>query len=93
VDIYIKDYEATRKLAQKFPVKDIPALSRRSMSVVKEHIKLIRQYEPDLVLYSAADNSTPKSSSPSASPVKALQIEGVPHLLFASAASEQAGAH
>lgn len=53
VDTYIKDYEVTRKLAQKFPIKDIPALSRRSMSLVKEHIKLIRQYEPELVFFSA----------------------------------------
>lgn len=53
VDIYIKDYEVTRKLVQKFPIKDIPALSRRSMSLVKEHIKLIRQYEPDLAFFSA----------------------------------------
>lgn len=53
VDTYIKDYEVTRKLVQKFPIKEIPALSRRSMSLVKEHIKLIRQYEPDLVFYTA----------------------------------------
>lgn len=56
VDTYIKDYEVTRKLAQKFPIKDIPALSRRSISLVKEHIKLIRQYEPHLLFYSANDN-------------------------------------
>ncbi len=53
VDAYIKDYEVTWKLIQKFPIKNIPVLSRRSMSLVKEHIKLIRQYEPDLVFYSA----------------------------------------
>lgn len=56
VDAYIKDYEVTRKLIQKFPIKDIPVLSRRSMSLVKEHIKLIRQYEPDLVFYSAENS-------------------------------------
>lgn len=54
VDIYIKDYEVTRKLVQKFPLAEIPALSRRSLSLVKEHLKLIRQYEPDLVFYSPA---------------------------------------
>jgi len=57
VDIYIKDYEVTRKLVQKFPIKDIPTLSRRSISLVKEHIKLIRQYEPDLVFFCANYNN------------------------------------
>jgi len=57
VDTYIKDYEVTRKLVQKFPVAEIPALSRRSASLVKEHIKLIRQYEPGLAFYSANNNN------------------------------------
>lgn len=56
VDTYIKDYEVTRKLVQKFPLAEIPVLSRRSASLVKEHIKLIRQYEPDLAFYSANNN-------------------------------------
>jgi hypothetical protein len=51
VDAYIKDYEVTRKLVQKFPLDDIPALSRRSRSLVKQHVKLIRQYEPDLPFF------------------------------------------
>jgi len=51
VDAYIKDYETTRKLVQKFPLAEIPALSRRTLSVVKEHVKLIREYEPDLQFY------------------------------------------
>lgn len=51
VDAYIKDYETTRKLVQKFPLQEIPALSRRALSVVKEHVKLIREYEPDLQFY------------------------------------------
>jgi hypothetical protein len=75
VDIYIKDYEVTRKLVQKFPIKEIPALSRRSMSLVKEHIKLIRQYEPDLVFYSANGNSSSKNSSSVASPTEGAQME------------------
>ena len=57
VDTYIKDYEITRKLAQQFPVHEIPALSQRAFSVVKEHISLIRQFEPDLVLYSPSPPS------------------------------------
>lgn len=48
VDAYIKDYEITRKLVQKFPLSEIPAISRRALSVVKEHIKLIRQFEPSI---------------------------------------------
>jgi len=62
VDIYIKDYEVTRKLVQKFPVKEIPALSRRSNSLVKEHIKLIRQYEPDLTFYTENNNNNDNHS-------------------------------
>jgi hypothetical protein len=61
VDAYIKDYEVTRKLVQRFPPEDIPALSRRSMSLVKEHLKLIRQYEPDLVFYSAHNQLDPEN--------------------------------
>jgi predicted transcriptional regulator len=57
VDTYIKDYEVTRKLVQKFPVHEIPALSQRAASVVNEHIKLIRQYEPDRVFYSTPQPS------------------------------------
>lgn len=51
VDAYIKDYETTRKLAQKFPLQEIPALSGRALSVVKEHVKLIREYEPQVRFY------------------------------------------
>lgn len=53
VDIYIKDYEVTRKLVQRFPLHEIPALSGRASSVVKEHVKLIRQYEPNLAFFEA----------------------------------------
>lgn len=48
VDTYIQDYETTRKLVQKFPLAEIPALSRRALSVVKEHVKLIQEYEPEV---------------------------------------------
>lgn len=51
VDAYIKDYETTRKLVQKFPLQEIPALSGRALSVVKEHVKLIRAYEPQVRFY------------------------------------------
>lgn len=53
VDAYIQDYEITRQLAQRFPVAEIPALSRLSRSVVTEHIELLQRYEPDVVLYSS----------------------------------------
>ncbi len=75
VDIYIKDYEVTRKLVQKFPIKEIPTLSRRSISLVKEHIKLIRQYEPDLIFYSTNGNSVSKNSSQVVSPTDSGQME------------------
>ena len=51
VDIYIKDYERIRLLAQKFLIGDIPALAKCSKRLVQEYIKLIRTYEPDLKLY------------------------------------------
>lgn len=66
VDTYLKDYEVTRKLVQKFPLAEIPALSRRSASLVKEHIKLIRQYEPDLVFFSPNSNRFGTLSKPEA---------------------------
>ena len=59
VDIYIKDYEVTRKLVQKFLIKDIPALSGRSAALVQEHVNLIRQYEPDLAFFSNNNSSLP----------------------------------
>jgi hypothetical protein len=55
VDTYIEDYEITRKLVQKFPLTAIPTLSRRSLSVVKEHVKLIQEYEPQVQLYEPND--------------------------------------
>lgn len=60
VDKYIKDYEATRQLVQRFDISDIPVLSGRSKSLVLEHVKLIRQFEPDLIFFSA---KTPISGS------------------------------
>lgn len=36
-------YETTRKLVQKFPIAEIPVLAEQTLSVVKEHVKLIRQ--------------------------------------------------
>jgi Protein of unknown function (DUF1670) len=53
VDIYIKDYMTTRTLIQKFPIQEVPILSNRSLSVVNEHVKLIRLYEPHLCFFSA----------------------------------------
>lgn len=51
VDTYIKDYEVTRQLVQHFDIAAIPALCRRSKSLVNEHIKLIRQFEPTLPFF------------------------------------------
>jgi hypothetical protein len=52
VDRYLKDYEVTRTLAQKFPLHEIPALAKHAASLVREHVQLIREYEPHLVFYS-----------------------------------------
>ena len=58
VDRYIKDYEVTRTLAQKFPLHEIPALAKHAASLVREHIQLIREYEPNLVFYSSEPEAT-----------------------------------
>jgi len=52
VDRSIKDYEVTRRLAQKFPLHEIPALAPLAPSLVREHVQLIREYEPKLAFYS-----------------------------------------
>ena len=57
VDIYIKDYMTTRTLIQKFPIHEVPALSDRSLSVVNEHVKLIRQYEPHVPFFQTISSS------------------------------------
>lgn len=52
VDRYIKNYEVTRTLAQKFPRHEIPALAQLAPSLVREHVPLIREYEPKRAFYS-----------------------------------------
>jgi hypothetical protein len=56
VDAYIKDYETTRKLVQKFPLLEIPVLSGRALSVVKEHVKLVQEYEPQISFYESNEH-------------------------------------
>ena len=52
MDRYLKDYQGTRTLAQKFPLHEIPALAKHAVSLVREHVQLIREYEPNRVFYS-----------------------------------------
>ena len=47
----------TRTLIQKFPIRDVPALSDRSLSVVNEHVKLIRQFEPQIPFFQSISSS------------------------------------
>lgn len=56
VDAYIKDYETTRKLVPKFSLREVASISRRAYSVVKEHVRLIREYEPGILFYPADDS-------------------------------------
>ncbi|MBK9095708.1 MAG: DUF1670 domain-containing protein [Anaerolineae bacterium] len=51
VDRYIKDYEVTRTLAQSSRCTRFRR-SRSTPSLVREHVQLIREYEPNLVFYS-----------------------------------------
>lgn len=50
VDRYIADFHKVRTLAQRLPPDDLPALTGLSASLVNQHIELLRQYEPALVL-------------------------------------------
>ena len=59
VDRYIKDYEVTRALVQKFPLHEIPALAKHAASLVREHVQLIREYEPNVVFYSPKPPAPP----------------------------------
>jgi hypothetical protein len=52
VDRYIAAFQRVRILATKVPVSDLPSLTGLSVSVITEYVALLRQYEPDLVLFS-----------------------------------------
>lgn len=57
VDRYIADFQKVRLLAQKLPPTDLPALIRLSKSVVEQYIALLREYEPQLVLYTESQGT------------------------------------
>ena len=52
VDRYIAAFQTVRLLATKVPISDLPTLAGLSVSVINEYVALLRQYEPDLVLFS-----------------------------------------
>jgi hypothetical protein len=52
VDRYISAFQRVRILATKVPISDLPTLAGLSVSVINEYVALLRQYEPDLVLFS-----------------------------------------
>jgi hypothetical protein len=52
VDRYITAFQKVRLLATKVPISDLPTLAGLSISVVNEYIALLRQYEPELTLFS-----------------------------------------
>jgi len=51
VDRYIADFQKVRLLAQKIPAADLPALTGLSKHLVKQYLALLREYEPQLALY------------------------------------------
>ena len=51
VDRYIADFQKVRLLAQKLPAADLPALTGLSKHLVKQYLALLREYEPQLALY------------------------------------------
>lgn len=62
VDRYIADFQKVRLLAQKLPPADLPALIRLSKSVVEQYLALLREYEPQLVLYTESQDTEPADS-------------------------------
>jgi hypothetical protein len=52
VDRYIAAFQRVRILATKVPISDLPTLTGLSVSVINEYVALLRQYEPELVLFS-----------------------------------------
>jgi hypothetical protein len=62
VDRYIQDYEVTRQLVQRFPISQIPAISRLSPSLIQQHVELIRTYEPQLTFFDELE--APESGDP-----------------------------
>jgi hypothetical protein len=51
VDRYIADFRKVRLLARKVPQTELPSLTDLSKSVVNQYIALLREYEPQLILY------------------------------------------
>lgn len=51
VDAYIKGYERIRRLAQKFPVHEIPSLAGCGNHLLHQYLELMRTYEPNLTLF------------------------------------------
>jgi hypothetical protein len=52
VDRYLADFQKVRLLATKMPICDLPTLTGLSTSVINEYIGLLRQYDPELALFS-----------------------------------------
>jgi hypothetical protein len=57
VDRYIADFQKVRLLAQKLPAVDLPALTGLSKHLVKQYLALMREYEPQLVLYTESTDT------------------------------------
>lgn len=62
VDRYIQDYEVTRQLVQRFPLSEIPSLSRLSHSLIRQHVDLIRTYEPHIPFFDECDDQFDSTS-------------------------------
>jgi len=61
VDRYIAAFQQVRLLATKVPISDLPSLAGLSIGIVNEYLALLRQYEPQLGLFS--DNGQKSSQS------------------------------
>jgi hypothetical protein len=56
VDAYIQGYDRVRKLAQKFPLEDLPVLAGYGKHLICQYLKLMDTYEPDLELFSSTSS-------------------------------------
>jgi hypothetical protein len=64
VDRYIADFRKVRLLARKVSQAELPSLTGLSKSVVNQYIVLLREYEPQLTLYTDTTDPNVADSAP-----------------------------
>jgi len=72
VDRYIADYQKVRLLAQKVPIADLPALTGMSPALIRQYAELLRNFEPEVILFQEKGEAPP-STWPSSGPPQGTQ--------------------